>query len=66
MTTENDYYYKNQLKAAIDDCLNKDFYDDAEFGYVPPELVDNMVEAAWLILKHNKDANRYIKQNPPD
>lgn len=60
--SQSEYHYKAGLKSAIDKWLDKVTINDNDLGYIPDELVDNMTEAAWLIIKQNKDLNNYLEQ----
>lgn len=60
-TSQNEFYYKANLKKAINLWLNKITSDDNDLGYISDNIVDNMTEAAWLIIKQNKDLNNYFE-----
>jgi hypothetical protein len=62
MTSQNEFYYKAELKKAISKWLQKITSDDNDLGYIPDEIEDNMTEAAWLIMKANKDCNNYFEK----
>jgi hypothetical protein len=62
MKSQNEYHYKAKLKTAIDKWLNEISSVDNDLGYFPEETTDNMVEAAWLIVAHNKNLNDFFEK----
>lgn len=60
---ENEYYYKHELEKAIDKVVAEIAEDNASnLGWVPENMVRNMTEAAWLILKQSKESGEFTKQ----
>lgn len=57
---QNEYHYKLKLEKAINKWLESITQDDNELGYMPEEMVKNMTEAAWLVIKQNHDLNQYF------
>ncbi len=58
---QNEYYYKLKLASVIDKFVNEITNEDNELGWIPEQLVNNMTEAAWLILKQNAETNQFIE-----
>lgn len=62
MTSQNEFYYKARLNKAIGKWLDEITNDDNDLGYLPEEIVNTMTDAAWLIIKANKDCNNYFEK----
>lgn len=61
---QNEYHYKLKLEKSLNKWLESITQDDNELGYIPDEMVKNMTESAWLIVKQNYNLNQYlVKEN---
>ena len=59
---QNEFYYKSLLQNKIAAFLEEVTLEDNELGYISDNMVSNMTEAAWLVLKQNVDTNRYFEK----
>lgn len=57
---QNEYYYLSALEQNIEDFLQKETLDDNEFGWVPENIARRMAEAAFAVLRSNKELNDYL------
>lgn len=63
MASQNEFYYKSKLVAKMEEFIGKELSDDHDLGFLSDNLAINMAEAAYLVLKQNKDVNDYMDQN---
>lgn len=57
---QNEYYYLSELELAMSEFLDKEHSENSAFGWVPPNISRRMAEAAWAVLKNNKELNDYL------
>lgn len=58
---ENEYYYLAELESRMIDFIN-DEVQDGEAGWLPDNISRRMAEAAFAVLKNNKELSDYFKE----
>lgn len=58
--TQSENYYKAKLSKQIDKFLTEATKGDNDLGWIDPNLVENMTNSAWLILKSSMDVQDFL------
>jgi hypothetical protein len=58
---QNEFYYKSLLHNKIEKFINEVTKDDNELGWISNNMVANMTEAAWLVIKQSIDLTDYLE-----
>ena len=56
---QNEYYYLNALENKMQEFIEEES-GESDFGYVADNLVRRMAEAAFAVLKNNREINDYF------
>lgn len=57
----NEYYYLQQLHNKMDQFIEEE-YAGNDFGWMPDNLAKRMAEAAFAVLKNNKEVTDYLER----
>ena len=60
---EKEYQYKHLLFEKISKFVCEITLKDHEIGIISNNMIHNMTEAAWLIVKQNIDSNEINHEN---
>lgn len=58
---ENEYYYLNVLENKMQEFLEEESGEN-DFGYVPDNIQRRMAEAAFAVLKNNRELWDYLEK----